>query len=78
MARFEYFAATISPCSVKRIDPPTVPAGSARIAWYAGPPPRRLRDLGPVAQTLARLESLDAHANAVTVRLDALAQSGHS
>ena len=35
-----------------------------------------LRGLGPVARTLARLESLDAHANAVTVRLDALAQSG--
>jgi histidinol dehydrogenase len=40
--------------------------------------PAGLRELGPVAQTLARLESLDAHANAVTVRLDALAQSGHS
>jgi histidinol dehydrogenase len=35
-----------------------------------------LRGLGPVARTLARLESLDAHANAVTVRLDALAQTG--
>jgi histidinol dehydrogenase len=32
-----------------------------------------LQALGPVATTLARLESLDAHANAVTVRLDALA-----
>jgi histidinol dehydrogenase len=32
-----------------------------------------LRDLGPVAETLARLEGLDAHANAVTVRLRALA-----
>ena len=29
--------------------------------------------LGPTARTLARLESLEAHANAVTVRLDALA-----
>jgi histidinol dehydrogenase len=35
-----------------------------------------LRGLGPIARTLARLESLDAHANAVTVRLDALAQTG--
>ena len=32
-----------------------------------------LRELGPTARTLARLESLDAHANAVTVRLDVLA-----
>ena len=32
-----------------------------------------LARLGPTARTLARLESLDAHANAVTVRLDALA-----
>jgi histidinol dehydrogenase len=32
-----------------------------------------LAGLGPTARTLARLESLDAHANAVTVRLDALA-----
>jgi len=32
-----------------------------------------LEDLGPVARTLALLEGLDAHANAVTVRLDALA-----
>ena len=32
-----------------------------------------LQTLGPVARTLARLESLDAHANAVSVRLDALA-----
>ena len=37
-----------------------------------------LRNLGPTARTLAQLESLDAHANAVTVRLDALAQAGHS
>lgn len=34
--------------------------------------PEGLVDLGPTARTLARLESLDAHANAVTVRLDAL------
>jgi histidinol dehydrogenase len=32
-----------------------------------------LAGLGPTARTLARLESLDAHANAVTVRLDAIA-----
>lgn len=31
-----------------------------------------LRALGPTARTLAQLESLDAHAHAVTVRLDAL------
>jgi histidinol dehydrogenase len=35
-----------------------------------------LRELGPTAMTLARLESLDAHAHAVAVRLDALAQAG--
>jgi histidinol dehydrogenase len=35
-----------------------------------------LQELGPTARTLARLESLDAHANAVTVRLDALAAAG--
>jgi histidinol dehydrogenase len=35
--------------------------------------PAGLADLGLTARTLARLESLDAHANAVTVRLDALA-----
>jgi histidinol dehydrogenase len=34
--------------------------------------PEGLARLGPTARTLARLESLDAHANAVTVRLDAL------
>ena len=34
--------------------------------------PAGLRDLGPVARTLAELEGLDAHANAVTIRLDAL------
>jgi len=31
-----------------------------------------LRDLGPSAMTLARLEGLDAHANAVRVRLEHL------
>ncbi len=35
-----------------------------------------LQELGPTARTLARLESLDAHANAVTVRLDVLAAGG--
>jgi histidinol dehydrogenase len=34
--------------------------------------PAGLRDLGPVAATLAGLEGLDAHANAVAVRLAAL------
>lgn len=34
-----------------------------------------LQDLGPTAVTIAGLEGLDAHANAVTVRLDYLAQS---
>jgi histidinol dehydrogenase len=34
--------------------------------------PRGLEDLGRTARTLARLESLDAHANAVTVRLEAI------
>ena len=34
--------------------------------------PEGLADLGPVARTLAKLESLDAHARAVEVRLDAL------
>jgi histidinol dehydrogenase len=33
-----------------------------------------LRELGPTARTLARLEGLDAHANAVTIRLEALAR----
>jgi len=37
-----------------------------------------LRNLGPTARTLAQLETLDAHANAVTVRLDALAQAGNA
>jgi histidinol dehydrogenase len=36
--------------------------------------PDGLTDLGLTARTLARLESLDAHANAVTVRLDAIAR----
>lgn len=36
--------------------------------------PQGLADLGLTARTLARLESLDAHANAVTVRLDAIAR----
>jgi histidinol dehydrogenase len=31
-----------------------------------------LRELGPVAETLANLEGLDAHARAVTIRLEAL------
>lgn len=35
--------------------------------------PAGLAGLGPTARTLARLESLDAHANAVQVRLDAIA-----
>ena len=35
--------------------------------------PAGLADLGPVAQTLAGLEGLDAHANSVAVRLAALA-----
>ena len=36
--------------------------------------PQGLADLGRTARTLARLESLDAHANAVTVRLEAIEQ----
>jgi histidinol dehydrogenase len=36
--------------------------------------PAGLADLGITARTLARLETLDAHANAVTVRLDAIAR----
>ena len=35
-----------------------------------------LRNIGPIARTLAELEGLDAHANAVTQRLDALQRSG--
>jgi histidinol dehydrogenase len=31
-----------------------------------------LRSLGPTARTLAELEGLDAHAQAVTIRMDAL------
>ena len=38
--------------------------------------PAGLSLLGPVAEILARLEGLDAHANAVTVRLQALAPEG--
>ena len=34
--------------------------------------PQGLRDLGPTASTLARLEGLDAHAAAVELRLEAL------
>ncbi|MFM1887439.1 MAG: hypothetical protein RL026_2596 [Pseudomonadota bacterium] len=37
-----------------------------------------LRDLGPVARTLADMEGLDAHANAVKVRLEAIAAGGRS
>jgi len=37
-----------------------------------------LADLGVTARTLARLESLDAHANAVSVRLDAIARESRS
>ncbi|MGC8517369.1 MAG: histidinol dehydrogenase [Steroidobacteraceae bacterium] len=40
--------------------------------------PEGLRALGPTAVTLARLEGLDAHAAAVTCRLQALAAGGHS
>jgi histidinol dehydrogenase len=36
--------------------------------------PAGLADLGVTARTLARLESLDAHANAVTVRLEAISR----
>ena len=36
--------------------------------------PEGIADLGLTARTLARLESLDGHANAVTVRLEALAR----
>jgi histidinol dehydrogenase len=36
--------------------------------------PAGLADLGRTARTLARLESLDAHANAVSVRLEAIEQ----
>ncbi len=40
--------------------------------------PEGLRALGPTAVTLARLEGLDAHAAAVTCRLQALAAGSHS
>jgi histidinol dehydrogenase len=36
--------------------------------------PEGLQDLGPTATTLAALERLDAHANAVSIRLDRLAR----
>jgi histidinol dehydrogenase len=39
--------------------------------------PVGLADLGRTARTLAQLESLDAHANAVTVRLEAIDKEGH-
>jgi histidinol dehydrogenase len=35
-----------------------------------------LRRLGPTAETLAHLEGLDAHARAVSLRLEALALPG--
>ena len=35
--------------------------------------PEGLRAIGPVAETLADLEGLEAHSRAVTLRLDALA-----
>jgi histidinol dehydrogenase len=35
-----------------------------------------LRDLGPTAITIAELEGLDAHANAVRVRLNRLNNAG--
>jgi histidinol dehydrogenase len=35
-----------------------------------------LRDLGPTAVTIADLEGLDAHANAVNVRLAAIQRGG--
>jgi histidinol dehydrogenase len=38
--------------------------------------PAGLTQLGPTAQTLARLEGLDAHAQAVAIRLSALAERG--
>lgn len=40
--------------------------------------PAGLADLGVTARTLARLESLDGHAEAVTVRLDFIAREGRS
>jgi histidinol dehydrogenase len=38
--------------------------------------PAGLQGLGPTAQILAGLEGLDAHAAAVTIRLQALAEGG--
>jgi histidinol dehydrogenase len=40
--------------------------------------PEGLADLGLTARILARLETLDGHANAVTVRLDAMARGAQS
>jgi histidinol dehydrogenase len=40
--------------------------------------PEGLRDLGPTAMTLAALEGLDAHANAVRVRLAGLTNEGRA
>jgi histidinol dehydrogenase len=37
-----------------------------------------LRGLGPTAVTLARLESLEAHARAVAVRLDTLSKADNA
>jgi histidinol dehydrogenase len=37
-----------------------------------------LKDLGPTAVSIAGLEGLDAHANAVTIRLDYLSRSGNA
>jgi len=34
--------------------------------------PQGLQNIGPIATTLADLEGLDAHARAVTLRLDAI------
>ena len=38
--------------------------------------PDGLRDLGPTAVTMAEMEGLDAHANAVQVRLASLQRAG--
>ena len=38
--------------------------------------PDGLRDLGPTAVTMAEMEGLDAHANAVQVRLASLLRAG--
>jgi histidinol dehydrogenase len=37
-----------------------------------------IRNIGPVAETLARLEGLDAHARAVGERLDVLRARGEA